>query len=139
MSLRICLKLYKKTDSIRFSKQSLVGLSFYSSSYENIYIYYGVIIFSYVMLTRRKFPLLLTQETWCYRYSGRGVTLNKLRYPLLNSNIELHSRTKKNKSTAFNEFIMELLKPSNGCAPHTCTSEITEVTDKEVYFPGQTS
>ena len=34
---------------------------------------------------------------------------------------------------------MDLLKPSNGCAPHTCTSKIMEGTDKEAYLHGQTS
>ena len=61
-----------------------------------------------------------------------GVLLNKLRYPILKSNIELNSRTKKNKSTAFNEIIRELLKPSNGCVSHNCTSNFLEDTDKEV-------
>jgi len=34
---------------------------------------------------------------------------------------------------------MEFLKPSNGCAPHTRTSEMMEDTDKEVYWYEQTS
>ena len=77
-------------------------------------------------------------NSWILYALISGVTLNKLRYSLLNSNIELHSR-KKNKSTAFNEIIIELLEPSISCVPHTCTFKIMEVTDKEVYFHGQTS
>ena len=67
-----------------------------------------------------------------------GVTLYKLRYPLLNPKIELQifnfiTEQKKNRSTSFNEIIMEFLKPSNGCAQHTCTFKMMESTGKEVY------